>query len=169
MVKRTTISIPDELYEKMEKWSSAINFSKEFREHISRVIKNKEELQKKVKGGKEMVEIIERLRMEKMENIGDYQQEGYEWGVEWAKEAHYLELRTVLDWESNDLNDLPHNENIDGYESELKEYFTNYIHEDDFLDSEDWHYGRDNEHIEKFVNGWKEGVEAFWNEVKDKV
>ena len=46
MVKRTTISIPDELYEKMEKWSKSINFSKEFREHISGIIHNKEELQK---------------------------------------------------------------------------------------------------------------------------
>jgi hypothetical protein len=169
MVKRTTISIPDELYEKMEKWSSSINFSKEFREHISRVIKNKEELQKKVKGGKEMAEIIERLRREKMENIVDYKKEGYEWGVEWAKKAHYLELRSVVDWESTDLEDLPYNENIEDLKSELKEYFTNYIHEDDFLDSEDWHYGRDNEHIEKFIKGWKGGVEAFWNEVKDEV
>jgi hypothetical protein len=169
MAKRTTISIPDVLYEKMEKWSNSINFSKEFRDHISSVIKNKEELQKKVKGGKEMVEIIERLRREKMENIIDYQQEGYAFGVAWAKEAHYLELRSVVDWESTDLNDLPYDENIEDLKSDLREYFSNYIQEDDFLDYDDWHHGHHNEHIEKFIEGWKEGVEAFWKEVKHKL
>ena len=169
MAKTKTISIPDDLYEKMERWSNSFNYSREFREHISCLIQKKEELQKKVKGGKEMAEIIERLRREKMENIIDYQKEGYEWGVEWAKKAHYQELRSVVDWESTDLEDLPYNEDIEDLKSELKEYFTNYIHEDDFLDSEDWHYGRDNEHIEKFIKGWKGGVEAFWNEVKNEV
>ena len=104
-----------------------------------------------------------------MENILDYHKEGYEWGVEWAKKAHYLELRSVADWEATDLEDLPYNKDIEDLKSELKEYFSNYIHEDDFLDSDDWYYGRDNEYIDKFINGWKEGVEAFWNEVKDKV
>ena len=98
-MKRTTISVPDKLYAKMDKWRRSINFSKEFQKHISRVIQRKEDLKERLKGDDEMQEIIERLRDEKTEALGDFSEMGFEAGLMWAKEAHYIEIQDALEWD----------------------------------------------------------------------
>ena len=47
MVKRITVSVPDELHEKMEKWRSNFNFSKVFQNAVSGAIQKKEDFEKR--------------------------------------------------------------------------------------------------------------------------
>jgi len=163
MAKRTTISIPDELYEKMNKWRDHINFSKEFRNHVSNLIEARESFLLKTKGNKKMANTIARLKAEKVESLGDYRQIGRDYGYDWAEEADYVQLRAILDWEPNTNDDLPQGEARD----ELREYFHSIYQEDENLDRDDWWYGRNNFLNEQFILGWKEGVDAFWDKVKD--
>ena len=164
MVKRTTISVPDKLYKKMDKWRNSINFSKEFQNHISKLIEKKEELEEI--GDIEMQEIIERLREQKMavtEPVVDYTEMGYEDGFKWAKQAGYDDIQDVLKWDPAEKS-YPSTDH-DGF----VDYFQMVIIEDELMDFEDWNYDRPNEYISDWMNGWKDGVEAFWNKVKDLV
>jgi len=47
--KKVTLSVPDELYERMIEWKSSMNFSKVFQTAISGMIQKKETLKAKVK------------------------------------------------------------------------------------------------------------------------
>ena len=165
MVKRTTISVPDKLYKKMDKWRNSINFSKEFQNHISKLIEKKEELEEI--GDIEMREIIERLREEKMavpeEPVVDYTEKGYKDGFEWAEQASYYEIQDALAWDPAKQG-YPSTEH-DGF----YDYFFAMISEDEFKDWDDWMGKSSNEYISKWVDGWKDGVEAFWNKVKDLI
>ena len=162
MAKRTTISIPDELHERMEKWRDYINFSKEFRDHVSKLIDQRELLLTKTKGGKKMANTIARLKAEKMDSFGDYRRIGSDHGFEWAEDAAYEEFQAILRWDP-DMDQLPESES----RGELREYFESIIREDENMDYEDWHYGRTNKLNNDYILGWKEGVAAFWNQVKD--
>jgi len=165
MVKRTTISVPDKLYKKMDKWRNSINFSKEFQNHISKLIEKKEELEEI--GDIEMREIIERLREEKMavpeEPVVDYTEKGYEDGFEWAKESSYYEIQEALAWDPA-KHTYP-NSDHDGF----SDYFPMAFAQDEHMNWEDWMRKGLNEYNSKWVDGWKDGVEAFWNKVKDLI
>ena len=113
-----------------------------------------------------MNKIIERLRKEKMESLRDFKSEGFMVGFEFAKEAPYLELQNILAWETNNPADIPTSPE-DNFRESMKEYFDIIIEEDITMDSDDWRCNRYNESIISFITGWKKGVEAFWNKVKD--
>jgi predicted CopG family antitoxin len=50
MSPNVTLSFPDDLYEKIEKWKDSLNLSEVFRIAISKEIKRKEVFQKRLKG-----------------------------------------------------------------------------------------------------------------------
>jgi len=147
----------------MDEWKGEIKFSKEFQKHIWKVIQRKEKLKESLGGDQQLQSIIERLQEEKMETIGDYKEIGCKDGVQWAEEAHYEQIQAVLSW--NPDEGFPQNDCLD----ELKEYFTNAIMEDEHMDWQDWQHDRPNKYNDQWLNGWKEGVETFWNKVKDKL
>jgi metal-responsive CopG/Arc/MetJ family transcriptional regulator len=165
MVKRTTISVPDELYAKMEKWRKSINFSEEFRRHIQKVIQQKEELHKKLKGDKDMMALIERLRRQKIDSEVNHYENGKADGIEWAKTAHYDDLKIALKMELGD----------DGLPSDIdfREQFMLFFTEDQYgegcLDSNNHRGVFTNEFGDKYIAGWRDGVQDFWNMVKDKL
>ena len=53
MVKRVNISVPDELYERMQKWRKQVNLSNEFQKMVSKLIDQKEALMEQL-GDEEM-------------------------------------------------------------------------------------------------------------------
>ena len=108
---------------------------------------------------------IERLRKEKIESEGDYVQEGKEAGLEWAKSAHYDELQFVQNWKPQPGDD-PTRLNSDNLEG-LEEHIQSIIEYDSLMDFDIC--GKANEYIDKFVEGWIEGVKGFWNEVENKI
>lgn len=162
MSKKITISVPDDLYEKMKEWRSSFNFSKVFQNAITSMINKKEEVQKKINEELDLSSIIERLKKEKLEVENNFLEKGKKEGVEWSKTAHYKELQYALSWmpDENPFKD-----------EELGEYLTHTFnkYKKMITFTGKTAQNRFNEFTSSFVYGWKEGVETFWNEVKDKL
>lgn len=165
MTKRTTISIPDDLHEKMERWKSEFNYSRIFQETISQLIESKE----RIRESASMEEIIERLRKEKKEGEHVYYEEGKEFGANWVKKAHYDEIQLMLETDpetggnSTDSDD----DTWESIEDDLKQQFE-YDTKMNF--DNDSYSGRWlNSKAEKFFSGWKDAVAEFWEEIKNKI
>jgi hypothetical protein len=164
MVKRTTVSIRDELYEEMKKWQKHFNYSKIFENAVEKAINFRKELLENLED-QEMIEAIERLKEEKIEAGGGYRQMGYDDGILWAKEAHYEELLAFLEWEPN-RDYVPSDETLYG----LRDYIENAMFdEDDNLSFSDLKLGARNEFNDAWIAGLVEGINDFWDEVKDKL
>lgn len=76
MAQKITISVPDELYEKMQAWKSSLNFSRVFHNAVSKIIQKKENLTSKIRNEIEFSSIVDRLKKEKV----DYELNIAEWG-----------------------------------------------------------------------------------------
>lgn len=90
MAKKITISVPDELHEKMTKWKDSFNFSQVFQNAITFEIENKERFRFKLKEEKSMQDILVQGNFETDE--GQYQT-GKEFGFAYAKTLTYHELK----------------------------------------------------------------------------
>jgi hypothetical protein len=161
VTKKITISVPDDLHQKMAEWRESVNFSKTFQKAVSSLIQRKEEFQKRLRGNIDMAAIADRLRREKLESRSESSELGKKEGVEWARSAHYEELRYALRW-------LPEK---DPQRNEIMgDYFSNLFASNRELQliAPEGNTGS-NEVARTFLTGWKEGVEAFWSEIKDKI
>jgi len=160
--KKVTLSVPDELYERMIEWKSSMNFSKVFQTAISGMIQEKETLKAKVKKEIDFSSIVARLKKEKM----DFELNIIEWGkkdgLDWCKTAHYRELQYALIWtpHKNPYQD----EELGDYFSQMFEKYKKRIMasgkkaQDVLIDFS-----------EKYLRGWKESVDLFWKEIQDKL
>ena len=92
MVKRINISIPDELYERLQEYKGRVNVSKVCQDAISDVIRKKETFKRSVTEMPELEEIIERLRKEKNYSRHKVFELGEMVGISWAKQADYETL-----------------------------------------------------------------------------
>ena len=162
MAKKVTISVPDELYERMKEWRSSMNFSQVFQRSISSMIRKKEALQEKLHEDFDFSSVVERLRREKAEFEANFMEEGKRAGLAWCRTAHYRELQYALAWNpgKNPLKD-----------EHLGDYFSHMLkkHSETFSITGRTAQKKFQRFIDTFLSGWKEGVEMFWNEVKDHV
>ena len=90
MTRKITISVSDELHEKMMKWKDSFNFSKIFQKYITREIEYKERFQAKLKEDQSMEEI---LAEGDFESEGGQYQTGKDFGFAYAKSLRYHELK----------------------------------------------------------------------------
>jgi hypothetical protein len=157
MTRKITLSIPDMLHEKMEEWRKSFNLSKMFQEALSEAIHKKEAFQKRLQEDHDMVDIIERLRYEKMQSEGNYSENGRLEGIEWAKNAHYDDLMYVLDL-------TPATGIISDPRMEM--YFSGITGKDPLMDVSPEGI---NKHARLFIEGWHRGVIELWNEIKEKI
>ena len=67
MAKKITISVPDDLYEKMTVWKSSLNFSKVFQDAVSGMIRKKEVLTSRLREEIDFSAVVDRLKKEKIE------------------------------------------------------------------------------------------------------
>ncbi len=162
MTKKITISVPDELYDKMKEWKASFNFSQVFQTAITGLIKKKESFQKKISDELDFSAIITRLKEEKIEYENNFQEDGKKDGFEWCTTAHYSELQYALKIAPE--NNLFNDEKLGAYFSSTIERYKKKI-----TTSGHSAQARFNELTQKYIEGWKEGVEHFWNEVKDKL
>ena len=161
MSKKITVSVPDDLHLKMNEWRESFNFSKIFQKAVSTMIQSKEEFQKRLRSNIDMAAIAERLRREKLASQTESSELGKKEGVKWARSAHYKELQYALRWlpEKNPRR----NEVIGGY-------FIDLFAENQELQRRASEGNLESsEFVRNFLSGWKEGVDAFWNEIKDKL
>jgi len=157
MTQRITLSIPDMLHEKMEKWRQSFNLSKMFQEALAEAIHKKEEFQKRFQQESDIPEIIERLRAEKLQSEGNYSENGRAEGLQWARSAHYEDLIYAASLDvSHDI----------AQDQRLGTYFTELMDDSLFR-------GKSPGELEKYTNlffdGWRRGVAEFWDEIKEKL
>lgn len=177
MTQRINISIPDDLYERLQFFKDTINISKLCQHAIEKEVKKKEDFRKRMKEAPEMQEIIQRLRKEAVEKYDIVYKRAIIDGEEWAKTAHYEDLiAAVEEEEENEIIAL----GMQGA-PDMDPDITNYLLEKHGIKSEtgeiedylkvalpDLKLRRyhDLELEQKYNIGWYTGVLNFWNEVK---
>lgn len=162
MAHKVTISVPDDLYEKMSEWRDSFNFSQIFQNAMSKMIARKEEFHQKIKEEFDFSAIIERLRKEKHEAENDYFEKGKKDALEWLKTAHYKDILYALKWKPDEKPE--EDETLGDYFSQkLKRIYRLGLAEMRSQSS------RVNQIIHKYIAGWQEGVHEFWNQVRDEV
>jgi len=98
MTRKVTISVPDELHEKMEKWRGKLNFSGIFQEAIACEIHKKELFKTKLEEEKTLPEIWGDGNLDTPE--GQYAV-GKEMGFAFAKTAPYPEIKQYEQYAEN--------------------------------------------------------------------
>lgn len=157
MAKRVTVSIPDMLHEKMEKWRESFNLSKMFQDAVADAIQKKEDFQKRIKQDLEMGEIIERLKREKAHSERNYYDKGREDGFVWARSASYDDLIYALNWtEPEDACKDPI----------LGAYFSEKAAKNRLMDGGN---SRNTTYMSVYLEGWRKGLVEFWEAIKDKI
>jgi hypothetical protein len=172
MVKRYSVSVSDELGEKIDQWKNELSPSTIFQQAMSAEIAKKEGFVKRIKEDQDMESIIERLRQEKKASENKYFEFGKEEGLEWAKAANYEDLVFTVNKDLDDLIGLMrlHWRAVpdEGILLELRNYFCGQLYEELELP-----FDKDNDDLDPFVvewlDGWLEGVQAFWREISDKL
>lgn len=163
MAQKITLSIPDMLHEKLTEWRSSFNFSKIFQEALTEAIQKKEALQKRFSEEFDMPDVIRRLREEKLEWENKYYKTGKAEGIRWARSAHYEDLLYVVHY--TDTYDHKDTYELIGHTA-YQSYFQD-IYETHALGRYSSKTGVD--HERKFMDGWTDGVNAFWNQVKEEI
>ena len=163
MVQRINISLPDELFERLEKTKSALNDSvsgvcqKAIESEVSR-----QELL--LKGFEKMENVIERLKLEKEEYGKQFEEDGYKDGLDDAKDMKYGELV-----------DLYHSHEICARESSFSDWDTRFVYKSlawdswlgDIIGDRESNY--DIFDADAYLSGWFRGVVEFWDGIKGKV
>lgn len=176
---RYSVSVPDELGERIEKWKHKVSPSAVFKDAMGKAIDSEERFENKLKGDN-MEAIIERLKAEKKDAENNYRQDGKEYGLEWAKNAKYKAIRRLLS-EKEGIEEFFYNYwRVDSDYVFGKEKYVivandvvEHMKEDPILREVSeahgmtgWYLG--NEGSEWFI-GFLEGVQAFWDEVEYKL
>lgn len=159
MAKKITLSVPDELHEKMDKWRSSINFSKTFQKAIDSIIAKKENFNKRLIEDIDLSDVLKRLKKEKLDFEEKYKNLGKNLGFEWSKAAHYTDLIYAVDWKPK---------GDPTKDDRLGNYFSSVISSDPYLKTKKI-IDEKNENLTKLLIGWKEAVTEFWIEIKDKL
>lgn len=157
MTKKVTVSIPDLLHEKMEKWRQSFNLSRMLQDAIAEAIQRKEDFQKRIQGDLDLCEIIDRLKREKERSEGNYFDTGRHDGMAWAKMAHYDDIQYALGWE--DLDGAIKDKVLGGYFAERIQKIQRIDMRLEGID----------EYVRVYLKGWKKGLDEFWEEVKGKL
>lgn len=193
MSQKVTLSVPDDLYEKMQQWKDCFNFSGTFQDVISKEIQRKEDFQKRLTEDSSMESVIERLKQEKQESTVILFDRGKEEALIWAKAAHYELLQIGVNFaESECYSSSPEEYEIDNFEKreEWRSYWREVIDRKKLdtcvMKTEDKKlrfgtYGTpidspgvplltfETSRMHIFVKGWSEAVLEFWNEIKGKI
>lgn len=157
MAQKITLSIPDMLHEKITEWRSSFNFSKLFQEALTDAIQKKEELQKKFSEDFELPDIVKRLKQEKQAFERKFFGSGRTEGAKWARSASYQDLLYVLNY--SDTYELIGEDRFKAYFKKIyREYELAKFAAATVVD-----------HERQFIIGWFQGVNEFWNAVKEDI
>ena len=157
MAHKITLTVPDSIYRKIERWRSAFNLSRVFQDAIEEAIERKEEFQKRLAQDVSLADVVRRLRREKL----NYEEKAFrraeEEGRTWAAHAHYEDLVLVVE--------IPTEEVADNQALRTRAA--------DTIDRLSTNYRRAFRSYEAFCAtvcaGWHGGVCAFWSTVEDQL
>jgi uncharacterized protein YeaO (DUF488 family) len=168
MVKRYSVSVSDELGNKIDRWKDDLSPSTIFQQAMATEIAKKENFIQRIKEDKNMEDIIERLRNEKKASEQRYYEAGKEDGLQWAKAAEYEDLLLTATEDPEDLKDSGEYR-AQGYAyhrlaaqwRDQMQYYPGLLQSDneDYL----------NPLAGEWLDGWFDGVQTFWGEISDKL
>ena len=140
MAERITITIPNDLHERLQAVKDALNVSRVCQEGLEVAIRIEELKREK---SPNMDTLIEKLRIEKEQDVAKWKEEGV---IEGKKDALNLSYSEFKDLESKQsiTDDL-----TDWIEENHFEYMEGFVDKDVFLE------------------GWLEGALSVWDEVKE--
>jgi hypothetical protein len=147
MAQRINITINDGLFERLQTVKDYFNVSRICQEALELEV-SLQELRIKSLEVNDMDKIIERLRLEKVEHDKIYRNDGYKEGLDDAKSMSYEEFVQVVQ------------SNVDIYETLVWGNWLGAKIED--LEHDDAAFVR-----ESYLEGWLEGVNEFWENIKD--
>jgi post-segregation antitoxin (ccd killing protein) len=167
LVQRITVTVPDELHERLQKVKESINVSGVCQEAIESAVYI-EEL--KLKGQENMDALIERLKAEKQEFVKQYEEQGYKDGIKEIKDFSYSQMKAlsnfteefVDNWGNTDLDQIAF-DNIDrlGDEQGVTYIDSEWIKQQERNDSA---FDRD-----IYTVGWVRGAVEFIDEIEGKL
>ncbi len=128
-----------------------------FQDAVTEANQKKEEFQKRIRDDLDQHQIVERLRKEKQESEGNYFETGKSEGVNWARTAHYDDLMYALSWKDSQNAEK---------DRVLGGYFSERLEGSKMMGVTEL---GNNEYFSAFLDGWKSGVEQFWQEIKEKI
>lgn len=168
MVKKFNLSVPDELAEKIDQRRDYLgSLSAIFQKAVADRIKQKDEFEQRLEGDEEMVQIIRRLKKEKIALEGNYREKGREDGLRWAKAASYKDLEYARRFNPVDSDGL-YDPLIPLHDDVLGHYFIDALEPDELANPES-DEDELNEFAKQWLQGWLEAVGNFWAHVEPKL
>jgi post-segregation antitoxin (ccd killing protein) len=175
MVKRINVSVPDDLFEKIQIYKDEINLSGIFQKAISEKIESKEKYQKlRAKKERQKDEkIMARLKKQRDELETFSYESGKEHGYELATTLSYRDLQYITKLKINKHTNVREldcgfddyfDENIFKARKGDKIFNSNLVYDiDDINDS------TLSKPFLQWLKGWQEGIIDFWKEVEKKL
>lgn len=157
MARKITLTVPDPLYQKIDKWRSAFNLSRIFQEAVSEAIRRKEDFQKRLGEESGFNEVIQRLKREKYSWEEKLFRNAEKEGRRWAARAHYEDLLVAASVPMDEIVHLP------ALQTPISETLEQLSHLPAAAAGELENFR------ETVLRGWKQGVNEFWEMVRDKI
>ncbi|MCD7897638.1 MAG: hypothetical protein LUG50_13345 [Planctomycetaceae bacterium] len=177
MVKRFSVSVSEELGQRIHRWKDEISPSAIFQRAMEEVVREKEEFSGRLQDDPALPEVVERLRTESGKARSEYRVNGKSKGIEWAKCASLKNIKHILH-EKECFDDLfSQNERIppsmilDDYV--IGAYVKQAWAGDPAFESKYVGNKRKEEVLSPesvlWFEGWLEGVSTFWKEVEKRM
>jgi len=144
---RLNITVPDELYQRIERWRDRLNLSRLCQDAISREIDKLELVPEDVR---QMQEALTRLGQEKANVERSCFRKGVYDGLEWARQAEYAALKR---WGEQDASGGVLDEALRGPAAGSAVAHSRNV---------DWH-------PQPYAEGWIAGVRQFWDRAKNRL
>ncbi|MDC7231987.1 MAG: hypothetical protein PQJ58_02050 [Spirochaetales bacterium] len=158
MAKKITLTVPDALYSKIDRWRSGFNLSGIFQDAVADAIRKKEEFQERLGEENSLAETISRLKREKEGWERQIAEQAEKAGSLWASRAHYEELILAVSTSSDQLFKLPQ------IQVQIQEQFQTL-----FNDTRRQISSIPEVLKMKVQDSWLKGVQNFWDDVRDKL
>ncbi len=157
MAHKITLTVPDGIYLKIERWRSAFNLSRVFQEAIEEAIERKEEFQKRLAQDVSLADVVRRLRREKRNYERKTFRKAEEEGRRWASHAHYEDLVVIA---GTPVEEIADNQTVQIHVADAVRRLSS-DHERTFRSRDAFR--------ETVVTGWHAGVRALWSAVEDRL
>jgi hypothetical protein len=91
---RLTVSVPQDLYDRLDQWRDRLNISKVCQEALAREVRRLEEVPADARA---LGDLVERLSQEKADGERHWFNQGVSDGMTWAQGASYVDLRSAAE------------------------------------------------------------------------
>ena len=174
MSKNVTITVPDQLYARMQTHKEKMNISKVCQDALDEKIQAFERRYKLSKGEEDMEAIIERLKKEKEKEEDEWYEQGWKDGAEMAPSLPYGELRYLACTAETVRGMCERVGGMIGCDptkgEDFGEYFAEMMEQYGFGWEETYHgEALPDESFQSWEQGLVDAVRKFWEKVRDKL